>query len=107
MEDLPNFIGFHALVLHGPVEFLFETPPRWIVYSKDPTSDAIAKMHPSKFDLPTAIECKEYMYATIAIHFDKELLIRPDYDYVKFLEVLLMGFFKKIQIFTKFLLKPL
>lgn len=95
MEELPNFVGLYAVVIKGPIEFSFESHPKWLVNSKNPTPDAIAKIHPKRYDLPAAIANKEYMYATIAIHFDQEYNRIEGYDFNDFIKTLMDGMFEK------------
>lgn len=87
IDELPDYIGFRALVYKGPVEFVFETHEGWLVNGNMASSDAIAKIYPKKYDFEKAFLNKEYIYSTIILNIDKDHQPLVDHDF----EIMLKG----------------
>lgn len=81
MEELPDFVGFCAIMKMGPVDCFFEVHPKWIINSKNPTVDALAKIYPNKYDWNTALKNHEYIYGTILVHVNENHELPPDFNY--------------------------
>jgi hypothetical protein len=81
LEELPDFVGFKAVMKFGPIDCFFEVPPEWIINSKNPTLDALAKIYPNKYDWNSATKNREYIYGTILPHIDENYHLPNDFNF--------------------------
>lgn len=95
MDELPDFVGFYAVMKYGPVDCWFESHPKWILNSKNPTLNALAKIYPNKYDFPKAIENNEYIYGTILVHVNENHQLPNDFDYEDVFKQITQALFDK------------
>lgn len=80
-DELPDFVGFHAIMKFGPIDCFFEVHPKWIVNSKNPTMNVLAKIYPNKYDWNAAVNKHEYIYGTILPHIDENHEVLDDFNF--------------------------
>ncbi len=81
LDELPDFLGFKAIMKFGPIDCFFEVHPKWIVNSKNPTINALAKIYPNKYDWNSAIKKREFIYGTILPHIDENHELPDDFNF--------------------------
>lgn len=94
-NELPDFIGFKGLMKFGPIDCIFEVPPKWIINSKNPTLDTLAKIYPHKYDWTTAVKSREYIYGTIVPNINKDHQVLPNFTFENFIDNIVQELFNK------------
>lgn len=107
LDELPNFIGFKAVMKFGPIDCFFEVPPKWIINSKYPSLDTLAKIYPNKYDWASATENGEYMYGNILPHIDANQNLLDDFNLEEIYHKINNSLFSKHPNLNKINLEPL
>ncbi|MEY3498353.1 MAG: hypothetical protein RL308_22 [Bacteroidota bacterium] len=81
LDELPDFVGFQAIMKFGPIDCFFEVHPKWIVNSKNPTINTLAKIYPNKYDWNAAVKKREYIYGTILPHINENHELPNDFNF--------------------------
>lgn len=97
LDELPDFVGFRAVMKFGPIDCSFEVHPKWIINSKNPTINALAKIYPNKYDWNSAVKKHEYMYGTILPHIDENHKVPDDFNFDNVIKQINDSLFAKYQ----------
>lgn len=106
-DELPDFLGFQGVMKFGPIDCLFEVHPKWILNSKNPTLDALAKIYPNKYDWNSATKNREYIYGTILPHIDENHDVPDDFNFEDVIKLINDSLFSKYPKLNKINITPL
>jgi hypothetical protein len=95
IDELPKFVGFHAVMKLGPIDCFFEVHPKWIVNAKNPTIDVLAKIYPNKYDWNEAVKNHEYIYGRILPQIDENHQVPNDFQFDDVLKQINNALFEK------------
>lgn len=94
-DELPDYLGFKGVMKFGPIDCLFEVHPKWILNSKNPTLNVLAKIYPNKYDWDSATKNREYIYGTILPHIDENHNVPDDFSFENVTKLISNNLFSK------------